>query len=118
MLPTFRHSMPTRTPCPTASTTRNASRSWRPASLSCCGDYKTDQTAPRTVVAPLSPSSSLVADDGMRRIRLFKVCHLVLGQGDGKGADGSLQMCDLRCPDDGRRHRFLLQQPSKGDMDA
>src|SRR5215213_4403924 len=51
---------------------------------------------------------SLMTDDGMWRIWLFQVCHLVLGQGDREGADGSFQMGDLRCPDDGRRHRLLL----------
>jgi hypothetical protein len=49
-----------------------------------------------------------MSDDGMRRIRLFQVCDLVLGQGDGEGADGSFQMGDLRRPDDGRRNRLLL----------
>jgi hypothetical protein len=54
------------------------------------------------------PADSLMADDGVRRIRLFQVCDLVLGQSDGEGANGSLQMRNLRCPDDGRRHRLLL----------
>jgi hypothetical protein len=30
-----------------------------------------------------------MADDGVRRIRLFQVSDLVLGKGDGEGADGS-----------------------------
>ena len=38
--PTSRRSTPTRTRCRTGSKTRNAFRSWRPASPSCCGDCK------------------------------------------------------------------------------
>jgi hypothetical protein len=54
------------------------------------------------------PADSLMADDGVRRIRLFHICDLVLGQSDGEGADGSFQMRNLRCPDDRGRHRLLL----------
>jgi hypothetical protein len=54
------------------------------------------------------PADSLMADDGVRRIRLLQVCDLVLGQSDGEGADRSFQMRNLRCPNDGRRHRLLL----------
>ena len=50
----------------------------------------------------------LMTDDGMRHIRLFQVCDLFLGQFNGQSADGIFQMRDLRCPDDGRRHRLLL----------
>jgi hypothetical protein len=60
------------------------------------------------VEIPPAGTKSLVADDGMRRIRFFQVCNLVLGQGYGEGVDGSFQMRDLRCPDDGCRHRLLL----------
>jgi hypothetical protein len=52
--------------------------------------------------------NSLMTDDGMRRIRLFQVCDLVLSQGNGQGTDGILQMRDLRCPDDGCHDGLLL----------
>jgi hypothetical protein len=47
-------------------------------------------------------------DNGMRHIRLFQVCDLFLAQADGQSADGSFQVCDLRCPDDRRRNRLFL----------
>ena len=50
----------------------------------------------------------LMTDDGMRHIRLFQVFDLFLGQFNGQSADGIFQMCNLRCPDDRRRHRLLL----------
>jgi hypothetical protein len=49
-----------------------------------------------TCFTPKKSPHSLMTDDGMWRIRLFQVCHLVLGQGDREGADGSFQMGDLR----------------------
>lgn len=63
-------------------------------------------------------SYSLVADDGVRHIRLFQVCDLFGGQHDGQGADGIFQMRDLRGPDDRRCYRPLLQQPDERDMHA
>ena len=53
--PTSHRSTPTRTHCRTGSRTRNASRSWRPASPSCCDDCRADQI-PRELSPPLSPS--------------------------------------------------------------
>jgi hypothetical protein len=44
---------------------------WTRASHSCCGDCNADQTPEN--YHPLSPGDSLMADDGMRRIRLFQV---------------------------------------------
>jgi NAD(P)-dependent dehydrogenase (short-subunit alcohol dehydrogenase family) len=47
---------------------------------------KTDRRHHRRGMGPDTTSvtlNSLVTDDGMRRIGLFQVCDLVLGQGDG-----------------------------------
>ena len=52
--------------------------------------------------------SLLGTDDGMRHIWRFQVGDLVVGQCDGKGADGILQVRDPGCPDYRRRHRCLL----------
>ncbi len=60
----------------------------------------------------------LMTHDAMRHIRLFQIGDLFLSQFNGQRADGIFQMRDLRCPDDGRGHRLLLEQPGQRDMGA
>ena len=64
--------------------------------------------SPESSLATTMANGSLMSNDGMRRIGLFQVCDLVLGQRDGEGSHCSLQMGDLCCPDDRRCHRLLL----------
>ena len=54
----------------------------------------------------------------MRHIRLFQVGDLFPGQLNRQRTDGIFQMRDLRCPDDRRHHRLLLEQPGERDMHA
>jgi hypothetical protein len=56
-----------------------------------------------------SPSYLLMAYDTMRDIRLFQVCDFFLDKFNGQSANGIFQMCDLRCSDDRRRNRLLLE---------
>src|SRR6478609_9175406 len=60
----------------------------------------------------------LMADDPMRDVRLFQVCDLFLDQLNRQSTNGIFQMGELRCPDNRRSNRFLLQQPSQRDMNA
>jgi len=59
-----------------------------------------------------------MTDDAMRHIRLFQIRDIFLSQFNGQSADGIFQMRNLRCPDDRRRHRLLLQQPGQSNVNA